>query len=155
VHATLPAARAGSLTGTSGTPTAGASLGRLLPWPSCVPRTTLRDEHFTGGAGLRDVVVGMSDRLTVSIALAAGLSLPSVAAEAGLSATETGEILGRSGGTVLDLSRLVAHGQRGGDLVDSARQVLDVRSSGRERPSPPVGCRGRYLGCAGAELPPV
>lgn len=56
--------------------------------------------------------------------------------EAGLSATDAGRVLGRSGSTVLDLSRLVAHGQRGGDLVASTRHVLDLRSSGRERPSP-------------------
>jgi transcriptional regulator with XRE-family HTH domain len=56
--------------------------------------------------------------------------------EAGLSATETGQVLGRSRATVRDLSRLVARGQRGGDLVASARRVLDRRSDRRERPSP-------------------
>ena len=56
--------------------------------------------------------------------------------EAGLSATETGQVLGQSGATVRDLSRLVARGERGGDLVASASHVLDVRSSGREPPLP-------------------
>src|ERR1700736_2728817 len=38
------------------------------------PRTTHREAHFTGGATVRDIVIGMSDGLTVPFALAAGLS---------------------------------------------------------------------------------
>jgi VIT1/CCC1 family predicted Fe2+/Mn2+ transporter len=38
------------------------------------PRTTHREAHFTGSASVRDVVIGMSDGLTVPFALAAGLS---------------------------------------------------------------------------------
>jgi len=38
------------------------------------PRTTHREAHFTGSATVRDVVIGMSDGLTVPFALAAGLS---------------------------------------------------------------------------------
>ena len=37
-------------------------------------RTTHREAHFTGSAMVRDVVIGMSDGLTVPFALAAGLS---------------------------------------------------------------------------------
>ncbi|MBV9547675.1 MAG: VIT1/CCC1 transporter family protein [Chloroflexi bacterium] len=37
-------------------------------------RTTHREAHFTGSATVRDVVIGMSDGLTVPFALAAGLS---------------------------------------------------------------------------------
>jgi DNA-binding XRE family transcriptional regulator len=56
--------------------------------------------------------------------------------EAGLSATDAGQILGRTGGTVRDLSRLVARRERSADLVAGARRVLEVRFGGRERPSP-------------------
>ena len=38
------------------------------------PRTTHVEQHFTGSATVRDVVIGMSDGLTVPFALAAGLS---------------------------------------------------------------------------------
>jgi VIT1/CCC1 family predicted Fe2+/Mn2+ transporter len=39
-----------------------------------MPQTAHTEKHFTGGAILRDVVIGMSDGLTVPFALAAGLS---------------------------------------------------------------------------------
>lgn len=38
------------------------------------PRTTHVEQHFTGSETLRDIVIGMSDGLTVPFALAAGLS---------------------------------------------------------------------------------
>lgn len=38
------------------------------------PRTMHGETHFTGGATVRDIVIGMSDGLTVPFALAAGLS---------------------------------------------------------------------------------
>ena len=38
------------------------------------PRTTHREAHFTGSATVRDIVIGMSDGLTVPFALAAGLT---------------------------------------------------------------------------------
>jgi vacuolar iron transporter family protein len=38
------------------------------------PRTTHVEAHFTGSAAVRDIVIGMSDGLTVPFALAAGLS---------------------------------------------------------------------------------
>ena len=38
------------------------------------PRTTHVEQHFTGSETVRDVVIGMSDGLTVPFALAAGLS---------------------------------------------------------------------------------
>ena len=38
------------------------------------PRTTHVETHFTGSASVRDIVIGMSDGLTVPFALAAGLS---------------------------------------------------------------------------------
>ena len=39
-----------------------------------MPQTPHIERHFTGGAIVRDVVIGMSDGLTVPFALAAGLS---------------------------------------------------------------------------------
>lgn len=39
-----------------------------------MPVTTHTERHFTGGQLLRDIVIGMSDGLTVPFALAAGLS---------------------------------------------------------------------------------
>ena len=41
---------------------------------STVPRTPHTERHFTAGEAVRDVVIGMSDGLTVPFALAAGLS---------------------------------------------------------------------------------
>src|SRR5438094_1580784 len=38
------------------------------------PRTTHREHHLAGGQMVRDMVIGMSDGLTVPFALAAGLS---------------------------------------------------------------------------------
>ena len=38
-----------------------------------MPQTPHTETHFTGGALVRDIVVGMSDSLTVPFALAAGL----------------------------------------------------------------------------------
>src|SRR5213082_2860852 len=38
------------------------------------PRTTHVEQHFTASATVRDIVIGMSDGLTVPFALAAGLS---------------------------------------------------------------------------------
>ena len=39
-----------------------------------MPATPHIEEHFTGGETVRDIVIGMSDGLTVPFALAAGLS---------------------------------------------------------------------------------
>src|SRR5450759_1223337 len=39
-----------------------------------MPQTSHMEKHFTGGALVRDIVIGMSDGLTVPFALAAGLS---------------------------------------------------------------------------------
>ncbi len=39
-----------------------------------MPQTSLTERHFTAGDTVRDIVIGMSDGLTVPFALAAGLS---------------------------------------------------------------------------------
>jgi len=41
-----------------------------------MPRTPHIERHFTASDSVRDVVIGMSDGLTVPFALAAGLSVP-------------------------------------------------------------------------------
>ena len=40
-----------------------------------MPQTPHVERHFSSGAVIRDIVIGMSDGLTVPFALAAGLSL--------------------------------------------------------------------------------
>src|SRR5579864_2165327 len=45
-----------------------------MPRKKHVPRHQHIERHFTGGETVRDVVIGMSDGLTVPFALAAGLS---------------------------------------------------------------------------------
>ena len=40
-----------------------------------MPQTPHTERHFTGTETVRDIVIGMSDGLTVPFALAAGLSL--------------------------------------------------------------------------------
>jgi len=39
-----------------------------------MPQTSHIEKHFTSSAAVRDIVIGMSDGLTVPFALAAGLS---------------------------------------------------------------------------------
>jgi hypothetical protein len=39
-----------------------------------MPQTPHVEKHFTASVSVRDIVIGMSDRLTVPVALAAGLS---------------------------------------------------------------------------------
>jgi len=43
-------------------------------WSETVPQTPHIEKHFTASESVRDIVIGMSDGLTVPLALAAGLS---------------------------------------------------------------------------------
>jgi VIT1/CCC1 family predicted Fe2+/Mn2+ transporter len=67
-----------------------------------MPQTPHVEHHFTGGATVRDVVIGMSDGLTVPFALAAGLSGAVAAARivvtAGLAEVAAGSIAMGLGG---------------------------------------------------------
>lgn len=67
-----------------------------------VPPPTHSEQHFTGSARLRDLVIGMSDGLTVPFALAAGLSGAAVASRivvtAGLAEIAAGSIAMGLGG---------------------------------------------------------
>ena len=61
-----------------------------------MPRTPHIEHHFTAGASVRDIVIGMSDGLTVPFALAAGLSgavsSTSIIVTAGLAEIAAGSI---------------------------------------------------------------
>lgn len=67
-----------------------------------MPQTPHVERHFTGGEAVRDVVIGMSDGLTVPFALAAGLSGAVAAARivvtAGLAEVAAGSIAMGLGG---------------------------------------------------------
>ena len=67
-----------------------------------MPQTPHTETHFTGGALVRDIVVGMSDSLTVPFALAAGLygavSSTHVVVVAGLAEIAAGSIAMGLGG---------------------------------------------------------
>src|SRR5947207_2698392 len=67
-----------------------------------MPQTPHVERHFTGGEIIRDVVIGMSDGLTVPFALAAGLSGAVAAARivvtAGLAEVAAGSIAMGLGG---------------------------------------------------------
>src|SRR6266487_5022286 len=68
-----------------------------------MPQTPRAERHFTGGETVRDVVIGMSDGLTVPFALAAGLTGTTVATSklvviAGLAEIAAGSIAMGLGG---------------------------------------------------------
>lgn len=67
-----------------------------------MPATPHVEKHFTGGAMVRDIVIGMSDGLTVPFALAAGLSgatdASSLVMTAGLAEVAAGSIAMGLGG---------------------------------------------------------
>src|SRR5438874_3685306 len=67
-----------------------------------MPQTPHVEHHFTGGEAVRDVVIGMSDGLTVPFALAAGLSgavaLTRIVVTAGLAEIAAGSIAMGLGG---------------------------------------------------------
>ena len=65
--------------------------------------------------------------------------------EAGLSARQAGQILGRSGATVVDLSRLVARGERAGVLVGNVRRALSMRGTAGAMNEPTCGWIPRPL----------
>src|SRR5574340_221496 len=67
-----------------------------------MPQTRHVERHFTGSATVRDIVIGMSDGLTVPFALAAGLSgaidTTSIIVTAGLAEIAAGSIAMGLGG---------------------------------------------------------
>src|SRR5574340_1476559 len=103
-----------------------------------MPQTPHVERHFTGGETVRDVVIGMSDGLTVPFALAAGLSgavsATRVVVIAGLAEIAAGSIAMGLGGYLAARSDAEhyeserAREQREGQQIpeEEAREVAEV-----------------------------
>jgi len=93
-----------------------------------MPQTPHVERHFTSGESVRDVVIGMSDGLTVPFALAAGLSgavaQSHIVVTAGMAEIAAGSIAMGLGGY------LAARGDADHYRSEQARERLEVR----ERP---------------------
>jgi len=89
-----------------------------------MPQTPHIERHFTGGAIIRDVVIGMSDGLTVPFALAAGLSgalaSSNLVVTGGLAEVAAGSIAMGLGGY------LAARSDRDHYLSERRREMLEV-----------------------------
>jgi vacuolar iron transporter family protein len=90
-----------------------------------MPQTPHIERHFTGSATVRDIVIGMSDGLTVPFALAAGLSgaidSTSIIVTAGLAEIAAGSIAMGLGGYMAAKSDAEHY------LSESAREAAEVR----------------------------
>jgi VIT1/CCC1 family predicted Fe2+/Mn2+ transporter len=90
-----------------------------------MPQTPHVERHFTGSATLRDIVIGMSDGLTVPFALAAGLSgavdNTSIIVTAGLAEIAAGSIAMGLGGY------LAARSDAEHYQAERAREELEVK----------------------------
>jgi VIT1/CCC1 family predicted Fe2+/Mn2+ transporter len=89
-----------------------------------MPQTPHVEQHFTAGATVRDVVIGMSDGLTVPFALAAGLSgavsASSIIVTAGLAEIAAGSIAMGLGGYLAASTawlKSIDSSSRGPDLI--------------------------------------
>ncbi len=89
-----------------------------------MPRSQHRERHFTGSEHVRDIVIGMSDGLTVPFALAAGLSgaiaQTSIIVVAGLAEIAAGSIAMGLGGY------LAAKGDAEHYVTERAREDREV-----------------------------
>jgi VIT1/CCC1 family predicted Fe2+/Mn2+ transporter len=90
-----------------------------------MPQTRHVERHFTGTATVRDIVIGMSDGLTVPFALAAGLSgavsSTSIVVTAGLAEIAAGSIAMGLGGY------LAARSDAEHYQAERAREAMEVR----------------------------
>src|SRR5712692_1980443 len=90
-----------------------------------MPQTRHIERHFTGSETVRDIVIGMSDGLTVPFALAAGLSAAidttSIIVTAGLAEIAAGSIAMGLGGY------LAAKSDAEHYFSESAREAAEVR----------------------------
>jgi vacuolar iron transporter family protein len=90
-----------------------------------VPQTPHIEQHFTAGATVRDIVIGMSDGLTVPFALAAGLtgavSSSNVIIIAGLAEIAAGSIAMGLGGF------LAARGDMEHYISERKREELEIK----------------------------
>jgi len=92
-----------------------------------MPATPHIEKHFTAGDAVRDVVIGMSDGLTVPFALAAGLSGAVTAAHvvitAGLAEVAAGSIATGLGGYLAARSDAEHYAS---ELAREEREIVDV-----------------------------
>jgi VIT1/CCC1 family predicted Fe2+/Mn2+ transporter len=92
-----------------------------------MPQTPHVEEHFTAGEAVRDVVIGMSDGLTVPFALAAGLSgavaASRIVVTAGLAEVAAGSIAMGLGGYLAARSDAEHYAS---ELAREEREIVEV-----------------------------
>ena len=117
-----------------------------------MPQTPHVERHFTGSAAVRDIVIGMSDGLTVPFALAAGLSgavdNTSIIVTAGLAEIAAGSIAMGLGGY------LAARSDAEHYYAERAREETEVREKATIE-AQEVADVFRAYGLTPAELRPV
>jgi vacuolar iron transporter family protein len=132
---------------------------RKSPWRPCrseyhprMPQTPHIEKHFTAGDNVRDVVIGMSDGLTVPFALAAGLTgavaASGIIVTAGLAEIVAGSIAMGLGGY------LAARGDADhytSERVREQREVIEKPAAEREE----VADVFRAYGLSDPEIAPV
>ena len=117
-----------------------------------MPQTPHVERHFTGSATVRDIVIGMSDGLTVPFALAAGLSgavdNTSIIVTAGLAEIAAGSIAMGLGGY------LAARSDAEHYDAERVREETEVREKAKVE-AEEVADVFRTYGLTAAELKPV
>ncbi len=117
-----------------------------------MPQTPHIEKHFTASESVRDIVIGMSDGLTVPFALAAGLtgavSSTAIIVTAGMAEIAAGSIAMGLGGY------LAARGDADHYRSEQAREEEEVRVV-PEREEEEVADIFRGYGLADAEIAPV
>lgn len=107
-----------------------------------MPQTPHIEKHFTGGQAVRDVVIGMSDGLTVPFALAAGLSgavsSSGIVITAGLAEIAAGSIAMGLGGY------LAARSDAEHYASEKAREAEEVRAKPEEEAAEHAGMLEQY-----------
>lgn len=97
-----------------------------------MPQTPHVERHFTGGETVRDIVIGMSDGLTVPFALAAGLSgvvtSTRIVVTAGLAEIAAGSIAMGLGGYLAARSDAEHYASEHTRETDEVRTVPDIEA---------------------------
>src|SRR5512136_3003704 len=126
--------------------------GTPRAWRRRMPQTPHVERHFTGTATVRDIVIGMSDGLTVPFALAAGLSgavdNTSIIVTAGLAEIAAGSIAMGLGGY------LAARSDAEHYHAERAREETEVQEKAKIE-AQEVADVFRAYGLTSAELKPV
>ena len=117
-----------------------------------MPQTPHIEKHFTASGTVRDIVIGMSDGLTVPFALAAGLSgavtATSIVVTAGFAEIAAGAIAMGLGGF------LAARSDAEHYASEKAREQLEVRDMPEEEAKEVREVLGTY-GLSGEEAEPI